>query len=115
MADINVERRAPSAWAWIIGLIVLALLIWIVVEIFGGDGRRTERRFGGVDTSFVEPAAAPIPTSPLPESTMPAARAPSGAMDTSGTMQPLPGAAPGTMDTSESAMPATGRDTTQPR
>lgn len=33
MADINVERRGPRIWPWIIGLIVLALLIWAIAEI----------------------------------------------------------------------------------
>jgi hypothetical protein len=29
MAEINLERkRGPSAWVWVIGLIVLAILIW---------------------------------------------------------------------------------------
>jgi len=35
VADINVERKGPSIWPWIIGLIVLALLIWALVEMFG--------------------------------------------------------------------------------
>ena len=35
MADINVERKGPSIWPWIIGLIVLALLIWALMELFG--------------------------------------------------------------------------------
>lgn len=33
LADINVERRGPTIWAWIIGLIILALLIWAIAEI----------------------------------------------------------------------------------
>lgn len=38
MADINVERReGANIWPWIIGLIVLALLIWALAEAFGGD------------------------------------------------------------------------------
>lgn len=37
MADINVERKSPSVWPWIIGLLVLALLIWALVELFEGD------------------------------------------------------------------------------
>ena len=37
MADINVERKGPSIWPWIIGLIVLALLIWALAEMLGGD------------------------------------------------------------------------------
>ena len=35
MADINVERKGPSIWPWIIGLIVLALLVWALMELFG--------------------------------------------------------------------------------
>jgi hypothetical protein len=35
MAEINVERKGPSIWPWIIGLIVLALLIWALMELFG--------------------------------------------------------------------------------
>lgn len=38
MADINIERRGPGVWPWIIGLLVLALLIWGLVEMFGNDG-----------------------------------------------------------------------------
>lgn len=55
MADINVERReGANIWPWIIGLIVLALLIWALAEAFGGD-----------DEVAVEPA--PVETvEPLP-------------------------------------------------
>jgi hypothetical protein len=34
MADIKVERKGPSIWPWIIGLIVLALLVWALMELF---------------------------------------------------------------------------------
>ncbi len=37
MADINVERKSPGIWPWIIGLIVLALLIWALVAAMDGD------------------------------------------------------------------------------
>ena len=37
MADINVERKGPSIWPWIIGLIVVALLIWALAEMLGDD------------------------------------------------------------------------------
>lgn len=33
MADINVERRGPRVWPWIIGLVVLVLLIWAIAEL----------------------------------------------------------------------------------
>lgn len=37
MADIDIEQKGPGVWPWIIGLLVLALLIWGVMEMFGGD------------------------------------------------------------------------------
>ena len=37
MADINVERKGTSIWPWIVGLIVLALLIWALMELFAED------------------------------------------------------------------------------
>ena len=37
VADINVERKQPSIWPWVVGLVVLALLIWVGVEMFRGD------------------------------------------------------------------------------
>ncbi len=37
MADIRVEPRRPGAWPWIAGLIVLALLIWGLTRLLGGD------------------------------------------------------------------------------
>jgi hypothetical protein len=41
VADINVERRGPSIWPWIIGLIVLALIIWALTQMFRGDDTAT--------------------------------------------------------------------------
>lgn len=38
MADIDVERKGgPGIWPWIIGLIVLALLAWLLIEWLGDD------------------------------------------------------------------------------
>lgn len=37
MADINVERKRTSVWPWIIGLIAVALLIWVLAGLFGDD------------------------------------------------------------------------------
>lgn len=42
MADINVERKGPSIWPWIVGLIVLALLVWALLEMFGRDDDATQ-------------------------------------------------------------------------
>jgi len=37
MAEIDVERRGPTIWPWIIGLVVLAVVIWLVAEILGEE------------------------------------------------------------------------------
>ena len=41
MAEIKVEQKGPSIWPWIVGLIVLALLIWALMEMFGRDDTDT--------------------------------------------------------------------------
>lgn len=60
MADINVERKGPSIWPWIVGLLVLALLIWAIAEMVDrGDGEMdtvAEREETGV-----VPPAVPAP------------------------------------------------------
>lgn len=70
MADINVERRGPTIWAWIIGLIILVLLIWAIAEIV--DRESTPNR----ETIEVVPQpgtySAPAPTT-TPNNTAPAA------------------------------------------
>jgi hypothetical protein len=38
VAEIHTQRRGPSVWPWIIGLIVLALLVWALAELFAGRG-----------------------------------------------------------------------------
>jgi hypothetical protein len=43
VADVRVERRGPSIWPWIIGLLVLSLLIWLLVETFGNDDAAREQ------------------------------------------------------------------------
>ena len=38
MADIRIEEKAsPSIWPWILGLLLLALVGWGLVEVFGDD------------------------------------------------------------------------------
>jgi hypothetical protein len=37
MADINVERKRPSLRPWLIGLVMLAVLIWAAAQVLGGN------------------------------------------------------------------------------
>lgn len=37
MADIDIQKKSTSVWPWILGLIVLALAIWALAELFGGE------------------------------------------------------------------------------
>lgn len=39
MTDINVERKSPAIWPWVVGLIVLGLLVWALSALFGRDER----------------------------------------------------------------------------
>lgn len=64
MADIDVERKGASIWPWILGLIALALLIWLIAELLEDDDEVV------VDTAepvLVEPAPAPVvpPAAPV--------------------------------------------------
>lgn len=61
MADINVERKGPSVWPWIIGLIVLALLIWLLTELFSDDA---DTAAVVTDPVATEPMATTPPTDP---------------------------------------------------
>lgn len=67
MADINVQRRGASFWPWLLGLIVLALLIWGIMELFDRD-----------DDEVAQAAPAPAVVDPIPpaSSTSPVAAAP---------------------------------------
>lgn len=63
MADINVERKGPSIWPWIIGLIVVALLIWALAEMLGDDDEVAE----GPVAEVVEPGLTQAdPPPPVP-------------------------------------------------
>lgn len=63
MADIDVERKGTSIWPWIIGLLVLALLIWALMKMFDTD----DPEVAGVATDPVatEPVVTPAPIAPV--------------------------------------------------
>ena len=65
VADINVERKSPSVWPWIIGLLVLALLIWALVELFEGDEEAVVTDPALEQPAMVEPAAEPALPDPM--------------------------------------------------
>jgi hypothetical protein len=69
VADINVERRGPSIWPWIIGLIVLALLIWLLVEMFARDETRVDPA-ARPPAQEVQPAADPTFDRPITDTPM---------------------------------------------
>ena len=54
MADIDVERKSGANWLWwLLGLLLLALLIWAIAEMLDDEGEVAEP----VATEIVEPAA----------------------------------------------------------
>lgn len=57
MADIDVERKGPSIWPWIIGLLLLGLLIWGLAELIDDEP----------EVAAVTPAEAPaaVPMGPV--------------------------------------------------
>ena len=62
MADINVERKSTSIWPWILGLIALALLIWVLVEALGND----EPEVAAVPAvTEVQPTVPPVAPEPI--------------------------------------------------
>ena len=43
MAEIRVERGGPTIWPWVLGLLLVALLIWGATELFDGGDTATQR------------------------------------------------------------------------
>jgi hypothetical protein len=37
VAELRVERKRPHIWRWIVLLLLIALLVWAIVELFGGE------------------------------------------------------------------------------
>lgn len=58
MADIDIQRKGPAIWPWIIGLLVLGLLTWALLEMFDTDEVVEEPVATAVDPAPVAPAPA---------------------------------------------------------
>ncbi|MBW3572612.1 MAG: hypothetical protein KY467_16030 [Gemmatimonadetes bacterium] len=59
MADINIERKRRSPLPWIIGLLVLALLAFLLMRSCGDDEVATDDAAVMADTTT---AGTPVPT-----------------------------------------------------
>ena len=35
MADINIERKRPSLWLWIVGVVVVVVVIYLAARLLG--------------------------------------------------------------------------------
>lgn len=60
MAELRVERKRPSIWRWIVLLLIIALLVWAIVELFGG-GRTTAPPDQSPQPSVVTPLVGGAP------------------------------------------------------
>ena len=74
MADINIERKSTSIWPWIIGLLLLAIVVFVVLQTFKGGSE--DEVVTPVDSATIQqpqyqPAPPPAPVdSPAGDSTV---------------------------------------------
>ena len=64
MADINVERKDTPVWPWIVGLLVLALLAWLLYSMLGRDDDPARTAVLPADTVAEGMAAPPVAGGP---------------------------------------------------
>lgn len=115
MADIDIQKkRGPGVWPWIAGLVVLALIVWGVMEM---TGDRTAARDTGAQPAAEQqaPTVGPAPdmtTQPGTPGTDPAAPGTTAP----GTTAPGTGTGTGTTapGTTPQTDPATGQPMTEP-
>lgn len=70
MAELRVERKRPNIWRWIVLLLLVALLVWAIVELFGGEESTV------IEDNPVGASAAPSHSAPADPSGAPLAGAP---------------------------------------
>jgi hypothetical protein len=62
VADIDVERKSgPPIWAWLLGLLVLALLIWLIASMLGRDDTQPVPSDPARDTLPTDVGVAAVP------------------------------------------------------
>jgi hypothetical protein len=105
LADINVERRGPTVWPWIVGIIILVLLIWAIAEIVDRSTAPPQPQVEVVPEAVPPgppvraPGAPTTPSGTAPPATEPGAPAPAPGSAAPGTTTPgttTPGATPPT-------------------
>ena len=64
MAELRVERKRPNIWRWIVLLVLIAIVVWALVELFGGaQPEQIEETPAGAS---VAPEISPAPASAAP-------------------------------------------------
>ncbi len=66
MADINIERKGASVWPWVVGLLLLAVVVFVVLQYFRGDKDATV--VVPVDSTISQPQYQPAPLPPVTDS-----------------------------------------------
>jgi hypothetical protein len=83
MADINIEKKRTSIWPWIIGLLLLAAVIYAAWMFLGNDVDTAAEPAAPMQEYQAPPAPTPAPapmdTTTLQDTTM---------VDTAGTIGP---------------------------
>ena len=113
MADINIVRRpGPTLRPWLIGLVVLALLIWGIAELVNEDRDNATMAQADSEDGSVAPAVAPVAVAP--SATAAATAAPAAEQAPAVTPAPLAALVPlGTQDVGQ-RVSATGEVLTLP-
>jgi hypothetical protein len=60
VADIDIQKKRGSAWPWILGLLALALLAWLLVDLFDDDDAEVAEAAVPAATTPAAPAG-PVP------------------------------------------------------
>ena len=66
MAEIDVQQKQRSVWAWVLGAITMVALVWILVALLDRDPAASEP-FGAIDApAGVRGAALSVVTTDRP-------------------------------------------------